>query len=98
MTLTTPNHAERWVDIKGYEGMYQVSDLGRVRSLRRDYRTEDKILKPRPDKRAITALRFARTQSVKTGRFINWYLKRLSARSPTGLLRATGMTRRTITG
>ena len=24
---------ENWLDIKGYEGLYQVSDLGRVRSL-----------------------------------------------------------------
>jgi hypothetical protein len=26
---------EKWKDIKGYEGVYQVSDLGRVKSLRR---------------------------------------------------------------
>ena len=26
---------ERWIDIKGYEGLYQVSNLGRVKSLRR---------------------------------------------------------------
>lgn len=45
------NQPENWADIKGYEGMYQVSDMGRVRSLQRDYRTEDKILKPRPDKK-----------------------------------------------
>lgn len=25
--------AENWVDIAGYEGLYQVSDMGRVRSL-----------------------------------------------------------------
>ena len=33
---------EIWKDIKGYEGLYQVSDQGRVRSLRND----NKILKP----------------------------------------------------
>ena len=27
---------ENWKDIKGYEGFYQVSDLGRVKSLERD--------------------------------------------------------------
>ena len=44
---------EIWKDIKGYEGRYQVSNLGRVRSLdytykqSRGYRTkEGKILKP----------------------------------------------------
>ena len=34
---------EEWRDIKGYEGLYQVSNLGRVRSKR-------KILKGTPDK------------------------------------------------
>lgn len=29
---------EKWKDIKGYEGLYQVSDLGRVRSLDREDR------------------------------------------------------------
>jgi phage-related protein len=28
-------HPEIWKDVKGYEGLYQVSDLGRVRSLER---------------------------------------------------------------
>lgn len=43
---------ENWKDIKGYEGFYQISDLGRVRSLERDvyysngavHRTKEKIL------------------------------------------------------
>jgi hypothetical protein len=36
---------EQWKDIEGYEGMYQVSNLGRVKSLPRPYRTKEKILK-----------------------------------------------------
>ena len=40
---------EEWKDIKGYEGLYQVSDLGRVRSLDRidaaGHRRKGKILK-----------------------------------------------------
>lgn len=28
-----PNDSEEWRDIPGYEGLYQVSSLGRVRSL-----------------------------------------------------------------
>jgi hypothetical protein len=44
---------ENWKDIKGYEGLYQVSDLGRVKSLRRSvhnssnggYFIDEKILK-----------------------------------------------------
>ena len=45
---------EIWKDIKGYEGLYQVSNLGRVKSLERkvlrsegEYRTiSERILKP----------------------------------------------------
>ena len=43
---------ERWKDIDGYDGMYQVSDLGRVRSLKfgrvkvlRSYKNRDGYLK-----------------------------------------------------
>ena len=35
---------EIWKDIKGYEGLYQVSNIGRVRSLKRN-NTDGKILK-----------------------------------------------------
>lgn len=46
---------EIWKDIKGYENQYQVSNLGRVRSLDRigknGYSYKGKILKPRPNKR-----------------------------------------------
>ena len=34
---------EEWKDIKGFEGLYQVSNLGRIKSF---YRLEEKILKP----------------------------------------------------
>ena len=48
---------EIWVDIKGYEGLYQVSNQGRVRSVEREVKTirngvedtsklKSKILKP----------------------------------------------------
>lgn len=33
---------ERWFDVKGYEGYYQISDLGNVKSL--DRRVPDKRL------------------------------------------------------
>lgn len=35
---------ERWVDIKGYEDKYQVSDLGRVKSMNYDNRLGEKVL------------------------------------------------------
>lgn len=36
---------ENWKDIPGYEGRYQISDLGRVKSIRPGWGTS--ILKPR---------------------------------------------------
>ena len=36
---------ETWKDIEGYEGMYQVSNLGRVKSLKRKSVTQEKIIK-----------------------------------------------------
>ena len=46
---------EIWKDIKGFEGLYQVSNLGRVKSLERidalGHRLKEKILKPRIDGR-----------------------------------------------
>lgn len=38
---------EEWKDIEGYEGLYQVSNLGRVKSLGNDKSRREKILKPR---------------------------------------------------
>lgn len=39
---------ERWVDIRGFEGHYQVSNMGRVRSLDRGmYVRQDRYSKPR---------------------------------------------------
>ena len=37
---------EEWRDIEGYEGIYQVSNLGRVKSLKFN---KERILKPRKD-------------------------------------------------
>lgn len=39
---------EEWKDVVGYPG-YQVSNLGRVKSLVKAYRRTDKILKPSPN-------------------------------------------------
>jgi hypothetical protein len=51
---------ERWLPVVGYEGSYEVSDLGRVRTLARldarGRRRKEKVLSPRPttrDHRAI---------------------------------------------
>lgn len=41
------NEVEWWVDVKGYEGYYQVSNLGRVRSLDRGMYVSD-VRYPKP--------------------------------------------------
>lgn len=38
---------ELWEDIKGYEGLYQVSNLGRVKSLNYNHTNRERILKQR---------------------------------------------------
>lgn len=42
---------EVWRDIEGYEGLYQVSSEGRVKSLKRKMRKNERILKPTYDGR-----------------------------------------------
>lgn len=41
---------EEWRDIKGYEGLYQVSNTGKVRSLNYRKTGREKLLKPQTDK------------------------------------------------
>ena len=37
---------ESWKDIEGYEGLYQISNKGRVKSLKNNKTKKEKILKP----------------------------------------------------
>ena len=39
-----------WRDVEGYEGLYQVSSEGRVKSLKRKRRRKERFLKPGMDK------------------------------------------------
>lgn len=62
---------EYWKDIEGYEGLYKVSNLGRVKSLSRYHwngsgwcKSKDRILKPRIDKNKKT---YYSVQLVKGG-------------------------------
>ena len=45
---TMQSYKEIWKDIPNYEGMYQVSNLGRVKSLKFN---KEKVLKPLPNRR-----------------------------------------------
>ena len=40
---------EQWKSVEGYEGLYEVSDLGKVRSLNYNHTGKEKILKPQKD-------------------------------------------------
>lgn len=70
---------ERWKDIPGYEGLYQVSDLGRVRSLSRlvfygrhnQIARKGTVLKLTPDKG------YTRVKLSKEGKAVCWYGHRL---------------------
>ena len=37
------NGSEEWRDIKGYEGIYQISDCGRVKSLKGQFLGEKEL-------------------------------------------------------
>lgn len=74
---------EIWKDIENYEGFYQVSNLGRVRSLERDvyslngklaYHTKEKILVPVFNNRG-----YACVHLYKNGKMKNMLVHRLVA-------------------
>lgn len=74
---------EFWADIEGYEGLYQVSNLGRVRSLGRNYKRESinktvhvepKILTPRQHPSGYLAVMLFTYDTVK-----EFYIHRLVA-------------------
>lgn len=47
---------EIWKDIEGYEGLYQVSNLGNVKSLKRKGRLEERLLSQVKDKDGYLAV------------------------------------------
>lgn len=57
---------ENWKEIKGYEGLYQISDTGRVKSLH-NYRGGNSILKPRLKKGYYTI-------GLRKNNVRKWYL------------------------
>lgn len=66
--------AEVWKDIQGYEGLYQVSNLGRVKSLGRfidrlvygNYWQEEKILKPNKTKYGYLIVELRKNKKPKS--------------------------------
>ena len=65
---------ENWKNIKGYEGLYQVSDCGRIKSLERDvyypngtiHHLKEKILAPFLDKDGYQIVSLHKNRKMKT--------------------------------
>ncbi len=61
--------AEIWKDIQGYEGLYQVSNLGRVKSLVRGYYWQkERILKPCKHIKGYMLVSLSKNEKEKTFR------------------------------
>lgn len=52
---------EKWVDIKNYEGLYQISNLGRVKSVLNDI-----IMKPKLEKNGYYRVGIRKNKIIKT--------------------------------
>lgn len=65
------NQQEIWKDIKGYEGHYQISNLGRVKSLKNYRGNGDIILKE------INRLGYLHVSLCREGKIINYKIHRL---------------------
>jgi hypothetical protein len=63
---------ENWIDVIGYEGLYQVSDLGNVKNLSRDVvsrggtrKVKEKILKPYSTKHGYLFIKLSKNNDYK---------------------------------
>jgi len=57
---------EIWKDIEGYEGRYQVSNLGRVKSLNYRHTDQERILQPIPFSHGYLVVNFLKNKKHKT--------------------------------
>lgn len=57
---------EEWKDIKGYEGIYQISNMGRVKSLSNGKYKKEKIRKYRKDKDGYLQLNLHKNNVMTT--------------------------------
>ena len=67
---------EIWKDIAGYENLYQVSNLGRVKSLGNDRTRKEKILKPIKNRNG-----YLKVYLSKKGKQKAYYIHRLVAQA-----------------
>lgn len=65
---------ETWKAIAGYEGLYEVSDQGRVKSLNYNHTHKEKILRPVKGRKG-----YLQVSLCKDGQIKNWKVHRLVA-------------------
>ena len=63
---------EIWKEIPNFEGLYQASNFGRIKSLGNDKNRKEKILKPRLSNKGYPVIRLC-----KNGKAKNYYIHRL---------------------
>lgn len=68
---------EIWKDIKGYEGLYQISNLGRVKSLARKYKS--RVCKETIKKFSIDVKGYCKVNLCKNGKITYPRIHRLVA-------------------
>lgn len=67
----TAQQLETWKAIPGYEGFYEVSDCGRVKSLARTGKRQDAILFSRPTAKGYLRVSLSRPGEGKTSHYIH---------------------------
>lgn len=72
-----PMEHERWKAIPGWEGHYEVSDHGRVRSLPRKHRRTMRFLKPMPQRKGHLMVNLSENRNSADGRLEQWFIHRL---------------------
>lgn len=68
------NIIEKWKPIDGYEGLYEVSNLGRVKSLNYDHTGKERIMKPNKLKKG-----YLQVQLWRDGKYKMFLVHRLVA-------------------
>ena len=82
--LVLRNAPEYWCDVNGYEGIYQVSNLGRVRSLDREIKRKNGkklLIKGQPLKVHLNRRGYLRINLRKDGKDTNHTVHRLVAKA-----------------
>jgi hypothetical protein len=74
---------ERWRSVPGYEGWYEVSDLGNVASLARQT-TRGKVLRPQPSTKGYWTVGLSKYGKVKQHRISNLVLEAFVGPRPPG--------------